>query len=1012
MLYTSQNISETFNGYIDLDSEFLGISVQDNFGATLWEGSFGTQNEPVFLEPFGLDAVQFEYSYGVDVGFSIEVTTPTLGNVSFSIPTDIEIFLPTSVKVGEVVTLQSTSSQSTSSSTMDANSAGIGGLALNYIFGVHKTGLENIALLDTDLWTDGITDPLIGGDNFDIVSQGLETSSYNLLSLGLGEGQSVELGKYFESLPDEVFSFDFGGLPQNEQASDDMSDGALEIGFSSSVAALNFKPVEALATGLQKFPTTATAGLVLDALSSKKDFSFGNYSVEAQYSFLEFVISLSANLYQDMSLTPELGVKYFADGTLIGEAGIGASYNWVVPEWVDENVAIKAEVFAKGNFDVSTGISADITAQFENLLKASLSAKNTISGKEVLAPVNVEPLKDILTADSINEALGLDNASLDLFKAALLAESITVDANTSTETGYIFEVTADVENSVSLNTSSFNAAVESLGLADIDALAEMLLLQSIDLLDAEVSNVSVSGSGDAAFIVDNFSVGGLFSFEGGFLLSSGGLPGPTNSQTGFTVSHGTAGDDDLTATVQTAFSGAGATQDASSIEFNLNVTDEDVDGLRFDMIFGSEEYPEYSNSSYVDIAAVYVNGVNVALFNNDPQTPLSVTQKNIDAENFINNQAGIYGIEWDGFSNLLSIRAGLQQGNNTIKIAIADTGDQSLDSGLYVGNIELLKDGAVGSGVLSVLSADNTNTASATIAQEEIKLNEGASKVQGSKEALNGDFISGFESDDELTFFGEAFGSESIFVTYGSAILDIDTNGDGVQDTTVTLEGDFDGAVFQAEQADGNTIVTVKYTDQEIIGGSGNQELIGGGGNDLLFDGLGNDSLSGKAGDDKITALSGVNRLEGGDGADFLKGGFQSDILVGGAGNDVLRGDVGQFIGGSDILEGGAGNDLLMGGKGADIFVFKTNAGADLIAGFEAQEIASDLAFTTDNMVADFVSGMDLVSLDGFQIIDAINVDKFLTDSVDGAIFSAEGTSITFYGVIADQLSSDDFIFV
>jgi hypothetical protein len=37
---------------------------------------------------------------------------------------------------------------------------------------------------------------------------------------------------------------------------------------------------------------------------------------------------------------------------------------------------------------------------------------------------------------------------------------------------------------------------------------------------------------------------------------------------------------------------------------------------------------------------------------------------------------------------------------------------------------------------------------------------------------------------------------------------------------------------------------------------------------------------------------------------------------------------------------------------------------------------------------------------------------SWVTDGADGAVFSAEGTSITFYDVAANQLTTDDFIIV
>lgn len=90
----------------------------------------------------------------------------------------------------------------------------------------------------------------------------------------------------------------------------------------------------------------------------------------------------------------------------------------------------------------------------------------------------------------------------------------------------------------------------------------------------------------------------------------------------------------------------------------------------------------------MDIGAAFINDVNYALFNNDVTQPLSVIQTNLDLGNFFNNQDGSFPIEYDGVSKLLTVIAPVQQGTNNIKIAVADTGDQAYDSGLFISNFQ------------------------------------------------------------------------------------------------------------------------------------------------------------------------------------------------------------------------------------------------------------------------------------------------------------------------------------
>jgi hypothetical protein len=176
----------------------------------------------------------------------------------------------------------------------------------------------------------------------------------------------------------------------------------------------------------------------------------------------------------------------------------------------------------------------------------------------------------------------------------------------------------------------------------------------------------------------------LVNGPGIFLSSGENQPPLTNTQTGFTQFHGTPGDTDLQNIVDAAFSGAGDTQDAAVLEFKINA-DPGIKTVIFDVIFGSDEFPEYSSSSYVDIAAILVNGKNAAFFAGNKKKPLSILDDNLGY--FQDNTGGGIAFEYDGISNKLTVIAKVKEGVNTIKIAVADTGDSILDSGIFVSNL-------------------------------------------------------------------------------------------------------------------------------------------------------------------------------------------------------------------------------------------------------------------------------------------------------------------------------------
>lgn len=224
----------------------------------------------------------------------------------------------------------------------------------------------------------------------------------------------------------------------------------------------------------------------------------------------------------------------------------------------------------------------------------------------------------------------------------------------------------------------------------------------------EVTYTGVDGQ-SSIFTEDDDVIG----ISGGFLLTTGdGTPPTSNTVEYYAEVLNTPGDSDLTDVVEVAFPGAGGTYDANVIEFVVNVDNPEVEGISFDLVFGSDEYPEYVES-FVDIAGVFVNGVNVANFDDDPQRPLSVIPSNLqyfrDNDGSPDSPPGSENlpIEYDGVSILLQTSAPLKQGENVIKIAIADTGDLDVDSGLFVGNIRFVGD--VGGGGLNVPPVANND---------------------------------------------------------------------------------------------------------------------------------------------------------------------------------------------------------------------------------------------------------------------------------------------------------------
>lgn len=214
----------------------------------------------------------------------------------------------------------------------------------------------------------------------------------------------------------------------------------------------------------------------------------------------------------------------------------------------------------------------------------------------------------------------------------------------------------------------------------------------------------------------------------GLLLTSGTTPGTSNTVGWFGQDNsGTSGfnngDVDINAVVNTVFQTQ--SYDATTLSFDFTVTDPTATSVSFDLVFGSDEYPEWVDQ-FVDSAIVMVNGVNYALFNHDPNHPLSVVSANLAAGYFQDNAGNVLPIEYDGVSHALKIVAPIIPGSsNHIKIGIADTGDHIYDSGIFLANF--MAGNIPGSGVVIMppTGTDSNDDVSGSSQDEYIDLKGG-----------------------------------------------------------------------------------------------------------------------------------------------------------------------------------------------------------------------------------------------------------------------------------------------
>lgn len=207
----------------------------------------------------------------------------------------------------------------------------------------------------------------------------------------------------------------------------------------------------------------------------------------------------------------------------------------------------------------------------------------------------------------------------------------------------------------------------------------------------QVSNVSYNG-----FFVSQPQVGsGSFTnglttelgLDAGIILASGEAQNTAGSGFDFmSDNNGTGTDPDLEVLANDNVN------DRAVLEFDFVPTG---DSIKFNYVFGSEEYPEFVGSyndafgfflSGPGISGPYSNGaINIAVLP-DGVTPVTINNVNdgLNSQYYVDNSSGQY-IVFDGITVTLQASAQVICGETYhIKLAIGDALDQAYDSGVFL----------------------------------------------------------------------------------------------------------------------------------------------------------------------------------------------------------------------------------------------------------------------------------------------------------------------------------------
>ncbi len=534
---------------------------------------------------------------------------------------------------------------------------------------------------------------------------------------------------------------------------------------------------------------------------------------------------------------------------------------------------------------------------------------------------------------------GTDFASLTPGASALVQVSYTVQDSagaTSTNTIDVSVMGQDQTYTPGVKYGPFTVIDASTAAAHGAEIAAAVLGNTPQGLSFDAGSLSLTAGAASAMYYDG-SLAPL-GIGAGILITSGSMPGLGNTVGWFGQDNAMAGSTALDTVVNTVFNTV--SYDATTLSFSFTVTDASITGISFKAIFGTDEYPEWVDQ-FVDIAVVMVNGVNVALFNNDPLAPLSVIGSNLAANYFIDNtgnidpatgqaipgMASLLPIEYDGVSHLLNISAPVHMGVNTISIAISDTGDHIYDSGLFIsalaattipgGGVSLPVDGTLNDDSLTGSLASETIDAKAGNdsidaggGNDTVLAGDGDDDVSG---GAGNDYIDGGSGANTAIYAGNAADYHISKLANGHySVEDLrNASPDGLDDLVSVQSLTFANGTYAITSFDS---VVPPPVNGVTINGTADDDVI--------------NATTSPAGQPLLTDVGDL--IIGNDGDDIVVAGAGADTILGGAKNDQLSGG-----GGNDLLDGGTGHDELTGGSGADTFRFTSAADAPTNGGHD-----------------------------------------------------------------------------
>ena len=193
-----------------------------------------------------------------------------------------------------------------------------------------------------------------------------------------------------------------------------------------------------------------------------------------------------------------------------------------------------------------------------------------------------------------------------------------------------------------------------------------------------VTSSTLSGHASSSGTYTNAS--NTYQIDSGILISSGNVSdygdGPSTSSSKTTVFN--VGATGPQSTLLTAVSGAASYLDVTQLDIGFTTS---TGNVFFNVVFGSDEFPEFKNSTFIDAFGLFLNGSNIALFAGNPiniNHPLMTARAGTELDGVLPGSGGPMLFSASGLSTTAS---------HNLTFIIADRGDASLDSTAYIASL-------------------------------------------------------------------------------------------------------------------------------------------------------------------------------------------------------------------------------------------------------------------------------------------------------------------------------------